>query len=114
MKLKINNQAMVEFVWTEPTDKPMVTIENDKSQEDKSMWKYREISEDRNIPQRMFTLENGNQTFLNPTGYEVWTEEDTIGYYEYADDDGNYYYARGQKGGGLKISEGNIKETASW
>jgi len=95
MKLKINNQAMVEWVRTEPTDKPMITIEydDDKSQEG-NMWKYREISEDRNIPQRMFTLENGNQTFLNPTGYEVWTDEDTIGYYEYADDDGNYYSAR--------------------
>ena len=64
-------------------------------QEDKNMSKeYREISERRDIPQRMFTLENGNQTFLNPTGYEVWTDEDTIGYYEYADDDGNLYYAR--------------------
>jgi len=95
MKLKINNQAMVEWVRTEPTDKPMITIEydNDKSQED-NMWQYREISEDRNIPQRMFTLENGNQAFLNPTGYEVWTDEDTIGYYEYADEEGNLYYAR--------------------
>lgn len=30
MKLKINNQSMVEWVRTEPTDKPMITIEYDE------------------------------------------------------------------------------------
>ena len=58
------------------------------------MKEYRQISEDRNIPQRMFNMADGSRSFLDPTGYEIWSDEDPIPMYEYADQDGNLYYTR--------------------
>lgn len=54
----------------------------------------RELSEEMNIPQRMFDLPDGSKRFLNPTGYEIWSDEDPIPLYEYADEEGNLYYNR--------------------